>query len=53
MKRCRSSSNMGAIQLLLKELLPLDLEHFFENVSVHFLIDGKMDSNDIWHADVS
>jgi hypothetical protein len=39
---------MGATQLLLKKLLPLDLE----NVSVHFLIDGLMDSNDIWYTDV-
>jgi hypothetical protein len=45
---------MGATQLLLKKLLPLDLENFMKmTVSVHFLIDGLMDSNDIWYTDVS
>jgi hypothetical protein len=29
------------------------LLHFLKMGSVHFLIDGKMDSNDIWYADVS
>jgi hypothetical protein len=53
MKRCKSSSNMGATQLLLKELLSLDLENFFNMSSVHFLIDGEMDSNDILYTDVS
>jgi hypothetical protein len=45
---------MGAARLLLEKLLPLDLENFLKmTVSVHFLSDGLMDSNDIWYADVS
>jgi hypothetical protein len=43
MKKCRSSSNMGATQLLLKELLPLDFENFlkmnFRSFS-HWWFDG-------------
>jgi hypothetical protein len=31
---------MGAAQLLLEKLLPLDLENLKMTVSVHFLIDG-------------
>jgi hypothetical protein len=30
MMRCRWSLNMGATQLLLKELLPFDLENFLK-----------------------
>jgi hypothetical protein len=46
MKRCRSSSNIGATQLLLKELLPLDLANFLKMiVSVHLFSDGLMESN--------
>jgi hypothetical protein len=45
---------MDAAQLLLEKLLPLDLENFLKmTVSVHFLSDGLMDSNDIWYTDVS
>ena len=53
MKKCRSSSNMGAAQLLLEKLLPLDLENLLKmTVSVHFLSDGWMDSNDVWYTEV-
>ena len=45
---------MGAAQLFLEKLLPLDLENLLKmTVSVHFLIDGLMDSNDIWYTDAS
>ena len=54
MKRYRSSSNMGAAQLFLEKLLPLDLENFLKiTVSVHFVIDGLMDSKYIWYTGVS
>jgi hypothetical protein len=55
MKRCRSSSNIGAPQLLLLEkLLPFGLENLLKmTVSVHFLSDGFVDSNYIWYTDVS
>ena len=55
MKKCRSSSNMGAAQLLLEKLLPLDLENLLKmTVSVPFLSDGwmVMDSNDVWYTEV-
>ena len=45
---------MGADGLLLEKLLPLDLENFLKmRVSVHFVIDGLMDSNYIWYTGVS
>jgi hypothetical protein len=38
----------------LEKLLPLDLENLLKmTVSVHFLSDSWMDSNDIWYTDVS
>jgi hypothetical protein len=43
---------MGAAQLSLEKLLPLDLENFLKMIlSVHFLGDGWMDSKDVWHTD--
>jgi hypothetical protein len=37
----------------LEKLLPLDLENLLKmTVSVHFLSDGWMDSNDIWYTEV-
>jgi hypothetical protein len=40
---------MDVARLLLEKLLPLDLENFLKiTVSVHFVIDGLMDSNYIW-----
>ena len=45
---------MGAAQLFLEKLLPLDLENLLKiTVSVHFLSDGWMDSKDVWYTDVS
>jgi hypothetical protein len=45
---------MDEARLLLEKLLPLDLENFLKmTLSVYFLSDGLMDSNDIWYTDVS
>jgi hypothetical protein len=53
-ERMQVKIEYGATQLLLKELLPLDLENLSKmTVSVHFLSDSWMDSNDIWYTDVS
>jgi hypothetical protein len=49
---CGSSSIVGAARLLVERSLPLDLETYM-TVSVHFLSDGQIDSNDIWYTDVS
>jgi hypothetical protein len=44
---------MDVARLLLEKLSPLDLENFLKmTVSVHFVIDGLMDSNYIWHTGV-
>jgi hypothetical protein len=40
---------MGAARLLLEKSLPLDLEKTYWKC---FLIDGRMDSKDVWYTDV-
>jgi hypothetical protein len=38
---------------LLEKVLPLDLKNLLKmTVSVHFLSDGWMDSNDVWYTEV-
>ena len=43
---------MDVAQLLLEKLLPLDLENLLKmTVSVHFLSDGWVVSNDVWYTE--
>jgi hypothetical protein len=44
----------GCSLIIIGGVIALGLrKHTFMTVSVHFLIDGLMDSNDIWFTDVS